>query len=59
MKPRLLFYLDLDLDRPPRRLSGLYPRRSFLLYNFFRKSLLIGFRCIKLQKPPRVHSPIS
>ena len=45
MKPRLLFYLDLDLDHPPRRLSRSYPRRSFLLYNFLRKpsSALIHF----------------
>ena len=35
------------------------PRLLFLPYNSDLNFLLIGFRCMKLQKPDLVHSPVS
>lgn len=47
-RPDLSRSLDLDLCFLRRR-----------PYNSRRNSREMGFKCIKLQKPPRVHSPIS
>lgn len=42
-------------ERPPPIVPG--PRR--LEYKYLLNSLEIGFKCMKLQNPERVHSPIS
>merc|ERR1719239_801642 len=54
--PRSLLFLEL---RRLLRLLLFLPDPMIRPYSSFRSSRDIGFKCMKLQNPARVHSPIS
>merc|ERR1719378_582533 len=53
----LIFFIILGFFLFPLSDNSSIP--GILLYKSLLKSLEIGFKCIKLQKPALVHSPIS